>query len=444
MTAFDIVNISMNLCALITTAILLIGVLLGGSLKQPVFRWFFLLILFGLLGLLCEGATGLSFNVSGEVSRFFSRMFGYLSYAFAGLWFFAFAVYLYEYLSLKTKLPRKIIYLMTFYGAAAFVLAIIDQFSGMYGVYDEYNRYHQQDLFWISQVFPTISFLTCMIVTLRYIKVLKAKEWLSLLLYPFAPIASYVIEIIYPELWIAHAGSAFTMLLMYVTLYVEQRQQNIRQEAELSDARVSIMLSQIQPHFLYNALSAIDKLYYENQEEGHRAILTFSKYLRGNLDSLARKEPIHFSDELTHVRHYLWLEELRFGAKLQVVFDIQADDFFLPVLTLQTIVENAVRYGVTKKKSGGTVTIRVLEFEHDHQIEVEDDGVGFDPAAPPADGRSHTGISNVRERLASMCGGELTIHSETGKGTSVIILIPKRGRGHEQKQKNGNQHYSGR
>ncbi len=203
-----------------------------------------------------------------------------------------------------------------------------------------------------------------------------------------------------------------------------------QQKNELSDARISIMLGQIQPHFLYNSLSAISRLCTGNPD-AKKALITFSEYLRGNMDSLAQKDLILFEKELEHTQQYLELEGLRFEERLQVVYDIPMKDFMLPTLTLQPIVENAVRYGVLKKHSGGIVTIRTEETEKNILITVIDDGVGFDPNAPMSCDRSHTGISNVRERLAAMCGGTLTITSVPGEGTTALIVIPRGGDEHE-------------
>lgn len=198
----------------------------------------------------------------------------------------------------------------------------------------------------------------------------------------------------------------------------------LEREADMVNARTATMLSQIQPHFLYNALTSINNLSQGNPQ-AREAITTFSKYLRGNLDSLSLGEPVQFAVEMEHVRQYLWLEKLRFEDQLQVVYEIGAEDFSLPVLSVQPIVENAVRYGITKKDGVGILTICSEETENAYRITVKDDGLGFDPQSPKQGGRSHTGIDNVRARLHAMCGGILEIHSVPGVGTTAIIEIPK-------------------
>jgi LytS/YehU family sensor histidine kinase len=185
------------------------------------------------------------------------------------------------------------------------------------------------------------------------------------------------------------------------------------------------MLSQIQPHFLYNALTAIGKLCELDPPKAKTAVFNFAHYLRGNMDSLTENQLIHFSKEMDHVRYYLWLEEMRFSHRLGVVYEIEAADFSLPALTIQPIVENAVRYGLMKHHAGGTVTICAEEMENCWRVTVTDDGVGFDPSKPKQDGRSHVGIENVRRRLAAMCSGTLTVTSAPGVGTKATIEIPK-------------------
>jgi len=196
-------------------------------------------------------------------------------------------------------------------------------------------------------------------------------------------------------------------------------------ESELQQNQISIMLSQIQPHFLYNSLTAIGMLCELDPPKAKTAVFTFAHYLRGNMDSLVENRLIPLEKEMEHVRHYLWLEEMRFGNRLKVEYDIQTTGFSLPALTIQPIVENAVRYGLMKRSAGGTVSIRVREEESCWRISVEDDGPGFDPSAHKQDGRSHTGIENVRRRLQAMCGGALSVETAPGAGTAAIIDIPK-------------------
>ena len=189
--------------------------------------------------------------------------------------------------------------------------------------------------------------------------------------------------------------------------------------------RVRIMMSQIQPHFLFNSLEVIRRLYRKDPEKADGALLKFERYLRGNMDSLAREASIPFRTELEHTKLYLELEQLRFPDELHIAYDLSCTDFSLPPLTLQPLAENAVRHGVRGKQSGeGTVTIATREYEDRFEIAVTDDGNGFDPDAVPEDDSAHIGLNNVRERLR-FAGAGLRIGPGPEGGTEAVIIIPR-------------------
>ena len=199
------------------------------------------------------------------------------------------------------------------------------------------------------------------------------------------------------------------------------------EQALQAEQRIQIMMTQIQPHFLYNSLTVIQELCRSDPAQAEAATVQFANYLRGNMDALQTNTPIPFGQELEHTRQYLALEEMRFEDKLTVRYDIQCESFLLPNLTLQPIVENAVRHGVRGNADGrGEVVIATRETPDCYEITVKDNGPGFDPEKQPKDqGSSHVGIQNVRQRLAQMCGGELKIESIPGAGTCVTIALPK-------------------
>ncbi|MCR5399744.1 MAG: histidine kinase [Lachnospiraceae bacterium] len=196
-------------------------------------------------------------------------------------------------------------------------------------------------------------------------------------------------------------------------------------ETEITNSRINIMVSQIQPHFMYNALSTIRALITKNPDEARTAIDFFTKYVRANMDSLSQKEAIPFKKEMDHVESYLYIEKLRFGDMLKVVYDIQTYDFTIPSMTVQTLAENAVKHGLLAREEGGTLTIRSRETANCFEVQIEDDGVGFDTTVGLDDSRSHIGIENSRKRLAALCGGTISIGSKKGVGTVVTITIPK-------------------
>lgn len=197
----------------------------------------------------------------------------------------------------------------------------------------------------------------------------------------------------------------------------------------ITGQRMRIMIRQIQPHFVFNALEVIRGLYKKNPEDADKALVKLERYLRGIIDVLPQDTLTPFLTELEHTKIYLELEQLRFPGELQVEYDLECTDFMIPPLTLQPIVENAVRHGIRGKKSGvGMIFIATREYPACYEITIDDDGPGYDPDRLPGDGQSHVGISNVTERL-QFEGAQLRVGSRPGCGTRAMIIIPKKGIG---------------
>ena len=196
-------------------------------------------------------------------------------------------------------------------------------------------------------------------------------------------------------------------------------------EEELEESRISVMLSQIQPHFLYNVLGTIRSLCRKDPEQARNALGDFSKYLQGNMSALENRRLICFESELRHIETYLKLEKIRLGEKLSILYDVQVRDFMLPPLTIQPLVENAVKHGIFNQPGGGEVILRTRQEGDQIIISVEDNGIGFDPDAPlkQDDEHAHVGLANVRSRLKKMTGGQMMIESTLGKGTKVTVRI---------------------
>lgn len=223
----------------------------------------------------------------------------------------------------------------------------------------------------------------------------------------------------------------FSIILSYTKQSIDKFRKTQLLEKELAQNRIAIMLSQIQPHFLYNALTSIQELCLCDPNRAYTVLGKFSQFLRGNMDSLNSSELIPFEKELQHVKNYLYLEKMRYGDYLKIEYEIEISDFFLPALALQPIVENAVRYGIGKKEEGGKVTIRTNDTEEYYRIIVQDDGVGFSVedksrGVDEDSTRSHIGLENVKNRLKAQCNGVVRIESQINIGTMVTILIPKR------------------
>ncbi len=420
------IYIGIELSGFILIFSLLVLTASAGDLKKRINFFFFLTVLFVFLGILSDWLVELMIGQTSPAIDIAIRVLDGFSYSSSGLQIITFTLYLYEYLSTKTVVSKKPFYFMVAIGAVNAILAIIASFTQLYVHFDIYNNYIRQETFWISGLLPALTLIIFISITLRYIRLLKIKEWVSLLLYTIIPIICYVLEMLLPNIYLAAIGVSFTLFFIYVNLQVELKAKLKDQEMELTNARISVMLSQIQPHFLYNSLASIEYLCVtEGAEQSATAVRDFSKYLRSNMDSITYPTLISFEKELQHVSLYLSLEKRRFDDLIQAKYDIQVTDFALPPLTLQPIVENAVRHGITQREDGGMITIHTEENESFWHIVIADNGIGFDTDTQKEDGRSHIGIANVRSRLKTLCNGQLLIESTPGIGTTATVLIPK-------------------
>ena len=194
-------------------------------------------------------------------------------------------------------------------------------------------------------------------------------------------------------------------------------------EAELKESRVAIMLSQIQPHFIYNTLGTIERMCLKDPQKANELVRNFSLYLRGNFSELDSVAPIRFAEELKHVEYYVNIEKVRFP-DMNIEYDVEATEFVLPALSVQPLVENAIKHGLMRLETGGTVVIHSYETPTHFCVEVKDDGVGFDTSLP-IDEKKHVGLRNIQGRLKAMVDGDLILESKPDVGTKAVIMIPK-------------------
>lgn len=213
-----------------------------------------------------------------------------------------------------------------------------------------------------------------------------------------------------------------TSVFCYIWLHLQFVREH--EQALLGEQRIQIMMSQIQPHFLYNTLSTIQALCHVDAEKAADITEKFALYLRSNLDSLSQTDLIPIEKELEHTKAYTDIEITRFP-NIRMEYEIADRDFSVPPLSVQPLVENAIRHGVRIRRAG-LVQVSTRREAKAHVITVRDNGRGFDPAKLEELDSSHLGIRNVRERVEKMCGGTLQIDSTEGEGTSVTIRLPAR------------------
>lgn len=171
-----------------------------------------------------------------------------------------------------------------------------------------------------------------------------------------------------------------------------------------------------------SVLLSIYSLCEEDPVKAQQVILDFSACLQQNFTAVVKEGTVPFTEELEHTRSYLAVETARYPDKLIVAYDTPHIRFRLPPLTLQPLVENCVRHGYDPNTAPLHIKIRTRETAAGTVITVEDDGAGYHPRD---DGRPHTALQNIRDRLKLMCGGTLTIASDPAGGTTVTITLPK-------------------
>lgn len=390
------------------------------NLRQK--RWFRAMILLTFFSSFFSNAV----NLLDGVKPFLALSLQIVSYILLAVYWFAFWMYQ------KDSYPRyrneRIIELFVWIYFGLYVLLSLGNFFFKIFFYigeDGYLAYCDNNLF----VYFFYIWYAFYLIHVFMRKCKQRIKW-SLASYVLFPLLMLVLSLIFSDnlifVGLYDPLSTFCILLslyiIFFNMHTERGRQLLEKEQALNNARIHLMLSQIQPHFIYNSLTAIIGLIDIDKDLAKETIVSFSDYLRVNLDSLTEVKRIPFSKELEHCRTYLTFEQLRFD-NIRVEYEIAVTDFLIPPLTVQPLVENAVKHGVSALEKGGTVTLRTEEKENCIRITVIDDGLGFDPKK--AEENARVGILNVRKRLADMCGGTLTVESVEGVGTKATILIPK-------------------
>ena len=301
--------------------------------------------------------------------------------------------------------------------ALSILLCIGDAFYGyVYYVTPGGHYEHTGDISMgmIHLLFPILSIMALILLAIFARRSAKLNRF-AFFIYTVIPTATFILDYVFHGLSLTCAGFAVMLLVIYTSIYIQRQK-------ELEAQKNALMLSQINPHFVYNTLSTIAAMCETSPRQAKYLTVDFSKYLRRNIDSMTSDELIPFEREMEHVECYLKIEKTRFRERLNVIYSIGCKDFNVPPLTIQPLVENAVKHGITKKAEGGTVKISTCEMDRCYVIKIIDDGVGFNSEET----EFHVGLENVKNRIAAMCRGDVTFKSTVGVGTRVTIMIPKK------------------
>ena len=346
-------------------------------------------------------------------------------YFFDNIEIFCFRLYVESLLPEKDKFRKIFNGFLNFLFTLTMILVVTNPITDIFFYYVN-GDYTRAPTFFICSIFIYLSLIFNFFEIFFYLKD-SFKKRISLASVSLFTLIPIILHFSRYGLCLMDLGFFISLVLIYANVQVEERDELLTNKNQLNIVRTDVMMSQIQPHFLYNSLATISSLCDFDPMMAQNATDRFAAYLRLNLYSIRCKDNIPFTKELDHIETYLWLEQLRFENRLSVEYDIKTKDFILPPLLIQPIVENAVKHGILKKENGGTIKISTSESETDFLIIVEDNGVGFDITKNANDGDGvHIGMENVKQRLTNICHGNMKIKSIPGTGTTVTVTLPKK------------------
>lgn len=375
--------------------------------------------------LLCDSCAWMFRGDSGALGFYMVRISNFLVFALGYVLINFFMQYVGIFIEKKRRCYKYITAAVKTVSTLGLLILIISQYTHWYYYFDENNFYHRNILFPISQFSGIVNIGLMYALIISHRKYISRENFISFCTYITLPVAALIIQLWVYGIAFLNIANTISVMMLFFSSQINQAKLLVEKESELTDAKISVMMSQIQPHFLYNSLAAIRGLCTENPKKARTAIEDFSFFLRGNMESITNKGLIPFKKELAHVKNYAALELVRFEDRLNIEYNITCTDFQIPPLTVQPIVENAVKYGILGHDDITRVQISTSEDESNFYVTVEDSGVGFNAEEEKNDGKSHVGIKNVRRRLEMMCGGSLIIESRIGKGTIAMIAVPK-------------------
>ncbi len=425
MTTTQYINLSMQIWGCVLTAIIITCLQLSRNTNRKRRKTLTYFLLFN-AGVMLFDAFALYFRGGDNPIDFYgvriANCFGFCCGALVPTIFLLYMVYDFKSFEKISKTPLRISQIFCVGYLTAYV---VNFFFPIFYQIDTENIYHRMPLYPLTFIPVFLNVGLAFYLLIRYKNQMERTNRILYMLYFILPLPVFAVQMFVYGLNLVNFVGMIFMIVIFLFIEAEQGKKMAMQETEVISSRIDIALSQIQPHFLYNSLTSIYRLCDVKSDSAKEAISNFSKYLRGNLDSIKNEKMITFADELEHIKAYLALEKMRYDDYLQIVYDINIAGFFVPPLTVQPLVENAVNHGISDLPEGGCITISTCETEEHYIIKVSDNGVGFDQDALPKDSRSHIGIQSVRSRLDFMCSGVLEIESKKNSGTTAIIKIPK-------------------
>lgn len=314
---------------------------------------------------------------------------------------------------------------------ASFIYAVLcsglymsSVWNNLFFYIDENSIYHSTDLSFITAIVMIPIVIMAMIVIFKYRNLTSKRDTVIHSLYIIISVVMGYVDSVF-IFTMRHITTAVLIVLIYIFIDIARDKELAENEKNLAISELNALRLQMNPHFVYNTLASIDALVVVDPKSARDLIAKFTKHLRSSyLDNSPTY--VAFSQELENIKCYLAVEEVRFP-DIEIEYDLKVTDFNIPPLTIQPIVENAIKHGICKIEDGsGIIKISTYENESNYFVKITDNGVGFDTSAPKKnDGRAHIGIDNANKRLELICNGKLNITSQIGVGTQALITIPK-------------------
>jgi two-component sensor histidine kinase len=312
---------------------------------------------------------------------------------------------------------------LTIINAIIFSTAI---FSDICFTISKDNHFYRGTLGYSCHIVSGILILQLLFVTLKELRHDKKIENSIPIINVFIIVTAVLLDLFIPMKVTVTSYLTVAIVSCTVFYYIWLHLMFERKHAKALQAeqRMQIMMSQIQPHFLYNTLSTIQALCKMDPDKAFDTTEKFGTYLRQNIDSLSKSTMISIDKEVEHTQIYAEIEATRFP-HIHVDFDVDCSDFTIPALTIQPLVENSIRHGVRIRKDG-RVSVTVRNKGAGHEIVIKDNGKGFDVSNIGKMEGTHIGLTNVKERVESQCGGTFTVNSVLNEGTTITMFIPEK------------------
>ena len=241
------------------------------------------------------------------------------------------------------------------------------------------------------------------------------------------PTLAFCLLFLLPGFHLVAIAWAVSLSLNHALILIDSEKKLAETEKHLGLTQAAQLAVQMQPHFIFNTLSAIESLCRTDPQAAAESVENLAGYLRGNMDALASEGLIPFDTEMAHIRQYIALEQADPSRRFSFDYELNVRDFSLPALTVQPIVENAVKHGALTRRDGtGRVMLTTEPVGRMIRITVTDNGTGNDDLTESQKEKKGIGIDSTEKRLETLCNGSLRILSDE-HGTRAVILIPKQG-----------------